>query len=149
MALAALWSGMTLTNAGLGAVHGFAAPLGANFPAPHGVVCAALLPHVIAANVAAMREANDARGLARYAGVGRQLLADERAAGEAAVEACVSMTADLARELKIPPLSRYGMSEADVPAMVALARKASSMRFNPVTLSDEALSAALSAAIRG
>jgi alcohol dehydrogenase class IV len=148
MAMAALWSGMTLTNAGLGAVHGFAAPLGANFPVPHGVVCAALLPHVIAANVAGMRQGDDARGLTRYADVGRQLLADERAPEEAAVEACISMTRDLAQELKIPPLSRYGMTEADVPAMVALARKASSMRFNPVTLSDKALSSALSAAIR-
>ena len=72
MALAALLSGIALTNAGLGAVHGFAAPLGANFPAPHGTICAALLPHVIAANVEALRaESSDHPALLRYADVGR------------------------------------------------------------------------------
>ena len=87
MALAALLSGIALTNAGLGAVHGFAAPLGANFPAPHGAVCAALLPHVIAANIAALRaESHDHPTLARYATVGRVLagrpdLASNAAAG--------------------------------------------------------------------
>src|SRR5678809_546640 len=74
MALAALLSGITLTNAGLGAVHGFAAPLGANFPVPHGTVCAALLPHVMAANIAALRaQSLQHPVLARYAEVGRAL----------------------------------------------------------------------------
>ena len=52
---AALLSGLALANAGLGAVHGFAAPIGGMFPAPHGAVCATLLPHVMAVNVAALR----------------------------------------------------------------------------------------------
>jgi alcohol dehydrogenase class IV len=146
MALAAYLSGVTLANAGLGAVHGFAAPLGANFPAPHGTVCAALLPHVIAANIAAMR-AGEGRGLARYAEVGRRLAGDMSLADEAAIEACMRITSDLVRELEIPTLSAFGMSAAHVLEMVKLARKASSMRFNPVVLSDEALSGALSAAI--
>jgi alcohol dehydrogenase class IV len=147
MALAALWSGMTLTNAGLGAVHGFAAPLGANFPVPHGTVCAALLPHVIAANVAALRENGGQAGLERYATVGRLLRGDERLAEVEAIETCVRITADLAKTLDIPRLGQFGLKEADVPEMVALAGKASSMRFNPVALSNEALADVLRAAI--
>lgn len=149
MALAALLSGITLTSAGLGAVHGLAAPLGANFPAPHGTICAALLPHIIAANVRALREQGDTagRGLARYAEVGRQLPGLETAADEAAIDGCIRFTSDLVRTLAIPPLHRFGIGTSDVPEMVALARKASSTRFNPVILSDEAMSEALRAAI--
>jgi alcohol dehydrogenase class IV len=146
MAMAALLSGMTLTNAGLGAVHGFAAPIGANFPVPHGVVCAALLPHVIAANVAALRGSAGEAGLARYAAVGRKLMGEDLVECEA-IEACIGFTADLARELKIPALGQFGMREKDIAEMVELARKASSMRFNPVVLSDEALAGVLRAAI--
>jgi alcohol dehydrogenase class IV len=150
MAMAALLSGMTLTSAGLGAVHGFAAPLGANFPAPHGTICATLLPHIIAANVRALRTqplAAGAPALKRYAEIGRQLPGSENADDAEAIDACVEFTADLLKEMHIPPLSQFGLSRADVPEMVALSRKTSSMRFNPVVLSDESLSAALIAAI--
>ena len=56
MAVASLFGGLALANAGLGAVHGFAGPIGGRFPAPHGAVCAALLPHVMAANIRALRQ---------------------------------------------------------------------------------------------
>lgn len=152
MAIAALFSGIALTSAGLGAVHGFAAPLGANFPVPHGTVCAALLPLIIRENVRACRGQSSAESRAtvrRYAIAGRLLAPKERLSEEEAIEAAVRRTSELATALQIPPLSQFGMNESDIPAMVALARKASSMRFNPVVLSDEALAAALSAAIRG
>lgn len=157
MALAALWSGMTLTSAGLGAVHGFAAPLGANFPVPHGTVCAALLPHVMRANVAALGGFNHAgaddkyesmkTSLVRYATVGRRLLGKPELSDWQAIEDSVTLVSDWVAAMQIPRLSAFGMRASDVPEMVALARKASSMRYNPVVLSDDALAGVLTAAL--
>ncbi len=150
MAMAALFSGITLTNAGLGAVHGFAAPLGANFPAPHGTICAALLPHVMQANVAALRAESDSHPiLARYAAVGRALGAGVASTtNEQAIERAIQATTELARDLKIPGLREFGIGESDIDRMVQLAKKASSMRYNPVELTDDALANALCQAIR-
>lgn len=144
MSLAALLSGIALTNVGLGAVHGFAAPMGANFPIPHGTVCALLLPHVMSANVAALRAHAEGRAaLARYASIGRTLAGPAAQSEESAIDAGIEFTASLARDLAIPPLSRFGFDEQDIAPMVALARKSSSMRYNPVALSDEALAGIL------
>jgi len=143
MALAALLSGITLTNAGLGAVHGFAAPIGANFPIPHGVVCAALLPHVTGANVRALQSQSSTHPtLARYAAAASML-----GPGASTAEAAAGAMADLARDLSIPRLSNCGLNQSDVAEMVALARKSSSMKYNPVALSDDELAGALRAAL--
>jgi alcohol dehydrogenase class IV len=134
MALAALFSGIALANAGLGAVHGFAAPLGANFPVPHGTVCGVLLPHVIDANIAALAKQRDGeRTLAKYADVDRTLAGGLR------------RCAELVRDLNLPPLSRFGVTRADIPPMVELAKRTSSMRYNPVALEDETLADVLRA----
>jgi len=148
MALAALLSGIALANAGLGAVHGFAAPLGANFPIPHGIICAALLPHVVAANIVALTaESPQHPYLERYAELGRRLTGAAALTRDAALEAGPRFLADLVRQLQIPPLRSFGLPPANVADMVALARKASSMRYNPVVLNDETLARVLTAAI--
>ncbi len=147
MALAALLSGITLTNAGLGAVHGLAAPLGAKLPVPHGTVCAALLGPVIRANLAELRQrgwdAPAKHSLARYATIGRTLSGradlDESAAGDAGAQFCDS----LARDLRIPPLGEFGLDQAKAEEIAQLAQKSSSMRYNPVPLSAETLKAIL------
>ena len=141
LALAALWSGMALANAGLGAVHGFAAPLGANFPVPHGTVCAALLPHVMAANVQALRSAQpDHPWLRRYAAIGRTLTGQADSTVPEAIRNGLDFVLELVRRLEIPGLRRFGLGEQQVAEMVGLARQASSMRYNPVVLSEAALS---------
>jgi alcohol dehydrogenase class IV len=143
MALAALLSGITLTNAGLGAVHGFAAPLGAHFPIPHGVICAALLPAVITANVAALQaEDQQHRMLARYTTIARTITGF----GLMVLQKYMD---NLLHQLKIPPLRNFGLSESHIPLMISLARQSSSMKYNPVKLSDEALAGILRAGIAG
>lgn len=150
MALAALLSGMALANAGLGAVHGFAAPLGANFPIPHGAACAALLPHVVRANVAALRVASrDHPTLQRYAEIGRVAGAASGEGDADATEFLIQYLFELSRDLHIQPLSAFGVKDTDVDRIVALARKASSMRFNPIVLDDAVLAGVLRDAIAG
>jgi alcohol dehydrogenase class IV len=147
MAMAALLSGVTLANVGLGAVHGFAAPMGANFPIPHGAVCAVLLPPVVAANIAALQaEAGDHPVLARYAELGRLVSGHDEFGADEAQQALVDFLTHLVRSLDIPSLKRLGVGSEHFPELVALARKASSMRYNPVVLSDRALTDVLEAA---
>ena len=144
MAYAALLSGICLAHAGLGAVHGLAPPLGALFPVPHGAACGATLAAVTAANIGALAEREPGSPtLGRYAVLGR-LLAD-LPAGTPDVEArrvlVLTLTAWTAA-LEVPRLRAFGIGEADVPAIVAGAR-GSSMRTNPVVLTDEELAAVL------
>ena len=142
MALSALLSGIALTNAGLGAVHAFAAPMGAKYPVPHGTVCAALLPPVIRANIAALRAADaNHPALARYAHIAAFLnLGPDADALSVYVE-------NLRRELQIPGLAKYGLKPADFAELLPLARKANNMKFNPAALSDAQLEEILSAAM--
>lgn len=131
MALASLLGGVALANAGLGAVHGFAAPIGGMFPAPHGAVCAALLASVTRANVAALRaRALDSPALARYREVARILVGK----ADASEEEGAAWIGELARDLGIPSLSAWGMTAKDFDEVARKAAASSSMKGNPVAL---------------
>jgi alcohol dehydrogenase class IV len=133
LALASLLGGLCLANAGLGAVHGFAAPVGGRFDAPHGAVCAALLAPAMRVNVAALRaRAPDGPALVRY----REVAALCTGRDSADIEDGLEWIASLCRALEVPGLSRYGMEPADVAPLVEKARAASSMRGNPIALTD-------------
>ncbi len=140
MALASLFGGFALANARLGAVHGLAAPLGGMFPAPHGAVCARLLPLVLRTNVQALdARAPGSSALRRYREVAQILTGDDRAAAEDGA----TWVARLCADLEIAPLSDYGLSEAEIPAVVGQSRKASSMKGNPIPLTDEEIAGIL------
>lgn len=144
MALASLLGGLALANAGLGAAHGLAGPIGGMFPAPHGAVCAALLPHVMTINLRALRQRQpDSPVLARYAEAGRILTGRP----EAEAEEGVAWVAALVADLGIPSLRAYDITPADIPGLVAKAAVASSTRANPIALSEAELAEILERAL--
>ncbi len=150
MAVAALFGGMALANAKLGAAHGFAGPIGGMFPAPHGAICARLLPLVMETNLRAIRVGAGLRPaptqapiLARFAEVAQMLTGDPNARAEDGIQ----WLHKLCTALKIPSLATYGVTQADFPAIIAQARKASSMKGNPIELTEDELTQIMEVAL--
>jgi alcohol dehydrogenase class IV len=140
MAVASLFGGQALANAGLGAVHGFAGPIGGSFPAPHGAVCAALLPHVMAANLKALRERDpQSFVLPRYQQVATLLTGQAHATADDGV----AWVRQLVAGLPILKLREYGLREEHFAGLVTKATNASSMKANPVKLTPAELTEVL------
>jgi alcohol dehydrogenase len=147
MAYAALCSGICLAQAGLGSVHGLASPLGAQFPIPHGVACGATLAAATRVNIAAL-ESRDPTGVAlsRYAAAGWILSGVAGATDSEARAALVPALTQLTARLGIPRLAAFGITESSIPALVADSR-GSSMKTNPVVLTDMEIGAVLRASM--
>ena len=140
MALASLFSGLGLANAKLGAVHGFAGVLGGMLCAPHGAICARLLPFVMEANVRALQSrAADSAALIRYDRVAQLLTGDAKAHASDGV----TWVRDLCVVLEAPSLAELGLKERDLPTIVAKSRRSSSMKGNPIELTDDELTGIL------
>ena len=135
MSVASLFGGMALANAGLGAVHGFAAPIGGMFDAPHGAVCAALLPHATEINLRAVRERGSEATARRFEEVARILTESPQAKPEDGI----AWISQLCRDLNIPPLRTYGIGEEHVAELCNKASVSSSMKANPVVLTKPEL----------
>ena len=138
MSLASLFGGLALANAALGAVHGFAGPLGGMLHAPHGALCARFLPLVMEANIRALESQNSKHpALARYVEVAQILTGEEDAT---ALDGAV-WTRDLVEKLRIPRLSAYGMKPEDFSLREAVQKtqNANSFKGNPIVLSEREL----------
>jgi alcohol dehydrogenase class IV len=136
MALASLCGGIALANAKLGAVHGFAGVLGGMYPIPHGVACARLLPFVMAHNVAAIAaRAVDSPYLARFNQVASWLTGNSAADAEEGI----AWLQSLGDKLAVPALGEFGVKESDFDEIIAKSKVASSMKGNPIVLTDEEL----------
>ena len=136
MCLASLYGGLALANAKLGAVHGFAGALGGMHSAPHGALCAAILPHVMEANVSALQSrASYAPALERYDEVARIVTGEPGALADQGI----TWVQELCQELHIPSLAAYGLEKTDFSAVVTKSQNASSMKGNPIALTKEEL----------
>lgn len=144
MAMASLMGGLALANAKLGAVHGFAGPLGGMFSAPHGAICAALLPHVMKTNISALQEREPQNpALPRYDEIAQLMFADDTATAQTAMD-WIDETSTL---FNIPGLATHGIQEADFDDIIKKSAQSSSMKGNPIKLTDEELAKILRAAL--
>jgi len=136
MALASIFGGLALANAALGAVHGFAGPLGGMLHAPHGALCARFLPLVMEANLKALKMRQPEHpAMARYIEIAQILTGDKNATALDGVK----WTSELVNDLNIPALSMYGMTEKDFPEAVEKTMKANSFKGNPIALKEAEL----------
>ncbi len=136
MSLAALFGGLALANSALGAAHGFAGPLGGMLHAPHGALCARFLPLVMEANIRALETRQPEHwALGRYAEIA-QILTGKK---DATAQDGVTWIGELVDDLKIPPLSAYGMSPEDFPEAIEKTQKANSFKGNPIPLNEAEL----------
>jgi alcohol dehydrogenase class IV len=144
MAFASLLGGLALANAGLGVVHGFAAPLGGMLKAPHGAICAAILPYGVAANIRALRERQpDSEALLKYREVARLVT------GRAQIDDLPRWLRDFTRRLGSRSLSELGLQRDKLLQVVQAAAQSSSMKANPLPLTTEELTLVLEEALAG
>jgi len=143
MAMTSLFGGLALANAGLGAVHGFAGPIGGMFNAPHGAICASLLPSVMKFNVQLLRELKGSEEIRnRYQEISSLLTGNPFAT----IDEGVRWVAELADALGIPGLHAIGVEKSDFNQIIAKSKISSSMKKNPVVLDDVTLEAILTEA---
>ena len=136
MSWVSLLGGLSLANAKLGAVHGFAGPIGGMFHAPHGAICASLLPAVMKVNIDNLiKNDHECSALLRYREISSWVTGDIKAD----VRDSVQVIEELCKELKIPRLSEMGIAKEDFSTIVEKSKNSSSMKGNPVQLTSEEL----------
>lgn len=131
MAYAALLSGISLANAGLGTVHGYASSLGGRFPIPHGVVCATLMGPVN--RITFSHLSKDSPAFERYANVGALFAGHSDRSRDYYGRFLINLIAEWTEELNIPRLGEFGVTAEDLPAIA----ENTGNKYNPVTLTAE------------
>ena len=143
MSMVSLLGGLCLANSGLGAVHGFAGVIGGMFHAPHGAICASLLPSVIKINSDALKERDpQSQALKRYSEIARIVINNDNAT----VTDEINWFKNLCSDLKIPHLRDLNVNKKDLSEVVKMSQNASSMKGNPIVLTTDELTEILTMA---
>ena len=140
MAYAAMISGISLANAGLGVIHGFASPLGGLFTIPHGVVCGSLMAVCNEYTFKKLLDSNDLISLEKYRIVAGLFMNVPNPDNET-VRFFLNWLYEITEQLKIPKLNKYGIEVDDVPKIASMA----SMKNNPAHFTQNELAEILTA----
>lgn len=116
MSYAAMLSGITLSNAGLGLTHGFAQALGSMFLIPHGVVCGTLMAATNRITIERLKEQSDFKTLAKYQKIAQMV--DSGYERKKTLNDLLDFLDYLTEIFKLPTLSEYGVSKADIPTII-------------------------------
>jgi len=139
--LAASLSGVTLANAGLGAVHGLAGPIGAFFKAPHGIVCARLLAPITQMNIETLLKTKNEEAkqcLTKYQKISLLLAPEQTQANTPTLQTLIKSLKNLTQQYAPNGLAEYGLTTNNLHKVIESCRSGS-MLGNPVKLSDQQL----------
>lgn len=139
MSYAALISGISLSHAGLGTVHGMAGPLGGLFPVPHGIACGKLLFPVMTFVIKKIIDENNLPAQKRFADVGRLMTGDSGHDDIACCRQFLNVLNKWTQAVKLPQLSYFGMKSVHIEKAISLADNKNS----PVPLSKEEMKVVL------
>ncbi len=139
MALAAMFSGITLAHAGLGLVHGFASPLGGFYYIPHGVACGSLMAPVFATTIDNLQDKPEHPAIKKLIIVSK-VFADFKYKQEMEyLQAFKEKLIHITALLEVPLLSEYGLNEEGIQKVV----DCTSHKYHPVRLTNEQMINAL------
>ena len=133
MSLAAYLSGITLANAGLGLVHGFASSVGGYFDISHGIICSSLMASANAVTVRKLKaQGSDEKTLIKYGAVGRLFSGLSNKPNDYYVDFLLEHIAEMADEMRIPRLSAF-ISTNDFQRIAQITEN----KNNPITLEHD------------
>ena len=139
MSVAAYYSGITLANAGLGVVHGFAQPLGCFFNIPHGIVCGTLMGSCNKITLRKAIEHDNKQVISRYSAIGRLFTNEVNKNDTYYASLLIDIIEMFIQELRIPLLSDFGIGTEHIEKIIV----STGNKNNPIPLNSEELSEAL------
>ena len=138
VSLGSLLGGMALANGGLGAVHGFAGVIGGMTGAPHGAVCAALLPAVLRMNLDIACQGKQPLCRQTMARINETALMLSRDVNSTTQD-LITLIENMSTQQNVAGLEKLGVKRAEFPIIIEKSSRASSMKGNPFLLTAEQL----------
>lgn len=134
MAYASLLSGITLANAGLGLVHGFASAIGGFFPVPHGVICGTLMAPCMEFTLRKLLQENPHHpALNKFVDAGKSFCSVNGKHDAFYIENLIEQLYTLSEKFHLTGLGQFGITEKDLDKII----QHTDNKNNPIQLTAE------------